>query len=94
VALTPVAGVFDKIHITASPIELRQKIYETGEPLPEEDATMYRKRRINDRLPRSYLVELASRLGFEVGDDRFWESASQQAVYIEEQRPNGGNIQT
>jgi len=72
----------------------RWKFYETGEPLPEEDATMYRKRRIKDRLPRSYLVELASRLGFEVGDDRFWESAAQQAVYFEDQSPNGGNIQT
>lgn len=64
----------------------RWKFWQQGEPLPEEDVAVYSKRRIRDRLTWAYLVALAERLGFPVGEDRFWESDS-DAVYFEEQRP-------
>jgi len=63
----------------------RWKFWQTGEPLAEEDVAVYKKRRIKDRLTREYLVSLAERLGFPIGDDRFWQSDS-EAVYFEEQR--------
>jgi len=61
------------------------KFWQTGKPLPEEDAAVYRKRRIRDRLTREYLVSLAEGLDFPIGDDRFWESDS-KAVYFEQHR--------
>jgi hypothetical protein len=64
----------------------RWEFWQEGEPLPEEDATEYTKRRVKDQLSREYLVSLAERLGFPVQDDEFWRSDS-EAVYFEEQ-PN------
>ncbi len=63
----------------------RWKFWQEGEPLPEEVTAVYRKRRVRDRLTREYLVSLAERLGFPVGDDRFWESEA-KAMYFEQQR--------
>lgn len=63
----------------------RWKFWQVGEPLPEEDVAIYRKRRIRDRLDREYLVSLAERLGFSIGDDCFWQSNS-KAVYFEEKQ--------
>lgn len=63
----------------------RWNFWQTGEPLPEEDVTVYQRRRIKDRLTREYLIALAQRLGFPIDDDRFWQSDS-KAVYFEEQR--------
>jgi len=78
------AGV-QKRHVSVIKDVDRWKFWQTGEPLREEDVAAYRTRRVRDRLTREYLVLLAERLGFPVGDDRFWQSDS-KAVYFEEQR--------
>lgn len=65
----------------------RWDFYEQGEPLPDEDTLMYRKRRKRDRMTREYMIDLATRLGFPIGDDRFWQT-DQPAVYFEERRPS------
>lgn len=78
-------GGVQRRHVSVIKDVDRWKFWQTGEPLPEEDVAVYKKRRIRDRLTRQYLVSLAERLGFPVGDDRFWQSDS-KAVYFEEQR--------
>lgn len=61
----------------------RWVFYQKGDPIPEEDVTMYQKRRVRDRMTREYLVGVAERLGFPVADDSFWRSDI-EAVYFEE----------
>jgi len=81
-----VEGGRERRHVSVVKDVDRWKFWQTGDPLPEEEVTVYRKRRIIDRLSRQYLVSLAERLGFPIDDDRFWES-DMMAVYFEEQRP-------
>ncbi len=48
--------------------------YKGGDLQPFEDDNNYRKRIIRQRLNNKILVEYCKRLGFEVDNDKFWES--------------------
>jgi hypothetical protein len=61
------------------------KFHQVGDTRTEEIADLYRKRTKRDRLSREYLIGLAERLGFPVGDDGFWRSRV-SGVYMEERR--------
>jgi hypothetical protein len=54
--------------------------YQRGPLLPEEDESMYKARRISDRLNPSYLAVLAQRLGWPVAESAFWSTKGQAVV--------------
>jgi hypothetical protein len=46
--------------------------YEDGQPLSVEEESAYKRRRIRDRVSREYVISLAEKAGFPIGQDAFW----------------------
>ena len=58
----------------------RWVFYQEGEPLDFEDVSLYKKRRIRDRLTREIIIEYAKHLGWDIEDENFWRS-DKPAIY-------------
>jgi hypothetical protein len=54
--------------------------YQEGEPLPFENLSHYKKRRIRDRLTRDIIIEYSKMLGWDIEDENFWKS-NKLAIY-------------
>ena len=57
------------------------KFHEQGEILSLEDITNYEKKRIPARLNKEIIIEYCARLGFEITNNNFWESAEPALFY-------------
>ena len=55
--------------------------HEQGEVLSFENTANYEKKRIKDRLNKDIIIEYCSRLGFDIANDNFWESAKPALFY-------------
>src|SRR5688572_12361993 len=61
------------------------QFWQKGRPLRGEDKSAYTKSRTKERMSREGVVRIATKWGFPIGDDRFWESRT-EAVYIEQEQ--------
>jgi len=61
------------------------EFYQKGAPLDAEDPTMYRKRRIRDRVTRDYVIEVAARLSWPLTNSELWRSRINKTLFDEVQ---------
>jgi len=54
--------------------------YQEGTPLPQEEVSMYKARRISDRVTPAYLARLVTRMGWPVSEPAFWRPGGQAVV--------------
>jgi len=55
--------------------------FEQGEVLPFENTANYEEKWIKDRLNKEIIIEYCSRLGFDITNNNFWESAKPALFY-------------
>jgi hypothetical protein len=62
------------------------KFVQLGAPLPCENPSLYRKRRIRDRFTMEYALELAGSLNWPIASDEFWTSNEDAYYFLQSQR--------
>ena len=54
--------------------------------MPIETTAAYRQRRVKDRVTAAYVLSVAERAGYPIGDDAFWRTDEKSICFTEKPR--------
>ena len=74
--------------VVSAQLDTQWVFYAKGEILDVETESVYRKRRIKDRVTPQYVSSVAEKAGFPIGQDAFWATEKSSVCFVEGERRN------
>ena len=75
------SGVIERV--VMAQLDTRWVFFQKGTPLDIEVPDMYQKRQIRDRVSREYVIAVAMKAGFPIGEDEFWRTGTSGLFFSE-----------